>query len=215
MKSCWLIVFYLLCCVCAPSYAQVLDDLETPKPSSHKTVEDSEELFNELFNEFPPDERDIGKPAEFDDAISEAADTIKSYSNYVTQSEVSEEKNTVEFSPLNSDIKLSFVKGNYKIFKNLAGRLQCRFSIKLKSEIDRDINVIGLSLAYPKMSFAFIFRNVPPNGELVKNITTGGDICYNLDVSPDIHVNKCKIKNTKSDDCVSHIKWDDGKQKGL
>ena len=124
-------------------------------------------------------------------------------------------EDTTETRPLDNDIHLSIVGGSFRIFKNIAGKMQCHFSVKLKSEIDRDIKVIGLSLAYPKRSFAFIFRNIPPQGELVQGITTRGDICYNLSGAPDINVNKCKIKDTKDEDCVSHIKWDDGKQKGL
>ena len=209
MKLCHLILFALFLSVSVSSYAQVLDDEDYPNASNlHKSIEEDEAFFNELFKEYSPDERDITQKAEFDDAISEAVDMVKSYSNYVSNQNSSKKKSDEQVSPLENDIYLSLVDGSFKIFKNISGRIQCRFSVKLKSEIDREINVIGLSLAYPKMSFAFIFRDVAPNGELVKSITTRGDICYDLSGAPDININKCKIKNTKSADCAAHIKWD-------
>ena len=214
MKICYLLIFALLFCIPTTSYAQIEEDerLEIlSKISEHKDSDDNEALFNELFSEFTPDERDITNPAEFNDAINEAANIVRSYSNFVTKQEEAKAQINEKLLPLEGDIHLSIVSDSFKIFKNIAGRQQCRFSVKLKSNIDRDIDVIGLSLAYPKMSFAFIFREVPPMGELVKNITTRGDICYDLSGAPDIHVNKCRIKNTDGKDCVSHIKWFDGK----
>jgi hypothetical protein len=158
MKICYLLIFALLFCIPTTSYAQIEEDerLEIlSKISEHKDSDDNEALFNELFSEFAPDERDITNPAEFNDAINDAANIVRSYSNFVTKQEEAKAQTNEKILPLEGDIHLSIVSDSFKIFKNIAGRQQCRFSVKLKSNIDRDIDVIGLSLAYPKMSFAF------------------------------------------------------------
>ena len=211
MRFWYLLIFTLLFSVSAPSFAQVFDDEDFQETTSTNTLSssDDEALFNELFEEYPADERDINTPVDFDDAIGKAAKIVKSYSNRVNNGSTEVDTTVEEFYPLDGDMYLSIVSGSFKIFKNIAGKMQCRFSVKLQSEIDKEINIVALSLAYPKRSFAFIFRRIPPKGEIIQSITTSGDICYNLNGAPDIHVNKCRIKNTSSQDCVSHIKWDD------
>ena len=204
-------IFTLLLSVSTSSFAQVLDDEDFQETTTTNTLSqsDDETLFNELFEEYPADERDVTVPVNFNDAISKAAKIVKSYSDSINKDSSSVDTSVEEFHPLDGDMYLSIVGGSFKIFKNIAGRMQCRFSVKLQSEIDKEINIVALSLSYPKRSFAFIFRRVPPKGEIIQSITTSGDICYNLNGAPDIHVNKCRIKNTSSQDCVSHIKWDD------
>ena len=208
MKLRFLLTFVLFASIFSSSFAIAYDDDFFPKASETDSVEKDEALFDELFEEYPADERDITTPASFDDAIDEAAKILNSYSKIVKEENPSVKKEE-QFYPLENDVYLSIVDGSFKIFKDITGKSKCRFSVKLKSEIDREINIIGLSLSYPKRSFAFIFRRVPPLGESVQSIITRGDICYNLSGAPDINVNRCAIKNTSDVDCVSHIKWDD------
>ena len=144
----------------------------------------------------------------FNDAIGKAAEIVKTYSSHVSLQKDVPEKVNIQYMPLDNDVYLSIVDGSFKIYKDIVGRMKCRFSVKLKSEVDREIKIIALSLVYPDLSFAFIFRDIPPMGELVQNMITSGKICYNLNGAPDIHVNKCGMKNTMSTECVSHIKWD-------
>ena len=197
--------------VSTPSFAQIFDDDDFLDTSSEETasVDEDEAFFNELFEEFPEDERDVTLPATFDDAISEAAKIVKSYSEHLKKDSSTADVSVEKIIPLDGDIYLNIVNGSFKIFKNLAGKIRCRFSVRLKSDIDREIDIIALSLSYPKRSFAFIFRDATPKGELIETITTGGDICYDLSGAPDININKCRIKNTSNQDCAAHIKWDD------
>lgn len=199
--------------VSTQSYAQTFEDedLQETLSVNELNADEDEAFFNELFEEYPEDEKDINVPATFDDAIDEAAKIMKSYSEHITKDSSNTEVHVEKMIPLDGDIYLSLVNGSFKIFKNLSGKTQCRFSVRLKSEVSREINTIALSLSYPKRSFAYIFRRVPPKGEIIETITTRGDICYNLSGAPDIHINKCMIKNTSNQDCVSHIKWFDGK----
>ena len=211
MRFCFLFIFTLLLSVSTQSYAQTFDDedLQETLNVNEFNVDEDEAFFNELFEEYPEDEKDITVPVTFDDAIDEAAKIMKSYSEHITKDSSEVEAHVEKIIPLDGDIYLNIVNGSFKIFKNLAGKTQCRFSVRLKSEVNREINTIALSLSYPKRSFAFIFRDAQPRGEIIETITTRGDICYEMSGAPDIHINKCMIKNTSSQDCVSHIKWDD------
>ncbi len=211
MKFCKLFILVLFLGISFPSFAQILDDdfRGAPKISQvPDNVDVNEEFFNELFEEHPIDERDASKPITFSDAIGKAAEIVKTYSSHVSLQKDVPEKVNIQYMPLDNDVYLSIVDGSFKIYKDIVGRMKCRFSVKLKSEVDREIKIIALSLVYPDLSFAFIFRDIPPMGELVQNMITSGKICYNLNGAPDIHVNKCEMKNTMSTECVSHIKWD-------
>lgn len=199
----------LLSIISFSASAQILDDLPSTEDSSKNEssesfddIEEKEELFNEMFAEYPEEEKDVNKTI----SINEITDRI---AEKINERETKEEKQPKsQLIALENDVYLSIVAGSYKVFQSLAGITKCSFSVKLRSEINRQINMIALSLKYPDRSFAFIFRDIPEKGEQIKNITTVGDICYNLGGIPDISINKCKIKSASGDDCAKHIKWD-------
>lgn len=188
------------------SCAQLLDDDDLQSvPSQTNTqmdeTDNNEALFNEMFSDYSENERDITKAKTFDDAISAASEMLEKSKNKSASIE--------QLEPLNGDILIGITKGSFKIFQKMTGKMSCSFSVTVKSNLDREIKLLGLSLIYPKSPFAFIFRNVSANGTQTRYITTSGDVCYNLEGAPDIDVNLCKIRNATGAECAKRLKWSD------
>lgn len=190
-------------------YAQILEDednsiFEQNQPTN-KTVED-DALFDELFSDFPDTEKDITQVKTFDDVVSRASAQVKTQNNDDSSSFVMSPQ---QLPPLTGDMYIGITKNSFKVFKDMAGRTKCKFSVTLKSNLDRSIKIMGLSLVYPKTSFAFIFKEVPANGKQVHYITTTDNICYTIAGVPDIDIHKCKIRGATGEECAQRLKWSD------
>jgi len=171
---------------------------------SEDSTDQDEALFNELFSDYPETEKDITNIKTFDDALDRPADIIRE--SIANAPEVLEQ-NTVKATPLTGDIYIGLTNGSFSMSKNLRGEATCSFSVTLKSELNHDIRSLALTLAYPLRSFAFVFRGVSPNNYQERFIRTGGDICYDLNGVPDIHINSCKILAAGSNECTARLKW--------
>ena len=199
-----LIVFALSLLFSTQVCAQLLDDEDDNTFSSGITNTDDDALFDEMFSEFSETEKDVTKVKTFDDAISALAQSVEK-----KESQPEEEWKPAEIQPLQGEMFIGIKKGSFRIFRDMSGRTRCAFDVVLKSELEKAIKTMGLNLIYPNRSFAFVFRDVPPNDRQIRRITTSGDICYTMSTPPDININLCKIKETLASDCIKHIKWSD------
>ncbi len=203
------VLFGFLISFCPNVQAQILDDDEYTAPAKTSDTpyiageaDKDEELFNELFSDFPEEERDITKVKTFDDAISRAAEQIKK--NNLTEKTVDKEP---ELPPLTGDMVIGITKNSFKIFRDISGRTKCTFSVTLKSTLNREIRLMGLNLVFPHRTFAYIFRKVPAEGSQQHTVTTMGDICYNIADAPDIKIHSCKIRGVMGSECARRISW--------
>ncbi len=180
--------------------AQILDDDPTAETAS---VSDSDEaLFNEIFSDYPETERDITNVKTFNDAISKTAAELK-------KTDILDESAPIlqELPPLTGNMTIGLKKGSFTIFRNISGKTKCSFIVTLKSDLDREIRIMGLNLIFPHRTFAYVFRKVPAHGSQDRKITTTGDICYNMEGAPDISIHSCKIKGTPGSECAKRITW--------
>jgi hypothetical protein len=189
------------------AFAQILEDEPTPEQKEVSSVpesdyEETEALFDKMFEEFSESEKDISRPDKFDDAITRATAVAKEQGDINTGV-------TSSYVPLNGDMFIGIKDGSFKIYQDIMGRMNCTFTVVLNSNLDRDIKRMGLNLIYPMQSFAFIFRDVPAKGSQTRYITTTGDICYNISGVPDIRINMCRIRQASGKECMNRLKWKD------
>ncbi len=187
---CILTIFLIMFSIYA--HAQILDDDNS----------NDDALFNEIFSDYPETERDITAIKTFDDAISKAASEIK-------KTDILNEDNLAsqELPPLTGNMVIGLKKGSFKIFRDISGKTKCSFEVTLKSDLDREIRILGLNLIFPHRTFAYVFRKIPAHGAQDRKITTMGDICYNMEGAPDITIHSCKIKGTPGSECAKRITW--------
>lgn len=205
-KKIILALFIIFGCV-HPCEAQYLEDdvkdNENPAYLEDETAK-SEELFNELFSDYPETERDITKVKNFDDSLDEVAGVIKKTNPNITNPiQREQEKNT----PINGDLQIGITRNSFGISKNALGKPACFFSVTMKSNLNKDIRIIGLYLVYPHRTFAFAFKDIKAGKSQEHRIKTSGDICYNLTGVPDINISKCKIYGVSGSECVKRMKW--------
>lgn len=186
---------------CYNAHAQILDD-EVDSTLSDTTSEDT--LFDEIFSDYSETERDITKVKTFDDALSRTADEIKKTDILNNDILVPQ-----ELPPLTGNMVIGLKKGSFTIFRDISGRTKCSFIVTLKSNLDREVRLLGLNLVFPHRTFAYVFRKIPANGSQDRKITTMGDICYNLVGVPDINIHSCKIRGVLGSECAQRITWTD------
>lgn len=188
--------------------AQMLDEDEFTTPaqtsSSHSVNEndENEELFNELFSDYPESERDITKVKTFDDAISKAAEQL--HNNKVTETATDDAQ---DLPPLSGDLVIGITRNSFKIFRDISGKTKCTFRVTLKSTLNRELRLMGLNIIFPHRTFAYVFRRVPAEGSQQRTVTTMGDICYNIADAPDINIHLCKIRGADGSECAKRISW--------
>ncbi len=196
-----------------PVYAQILDEEPTEQISNlvsfdvvsdELSVDETEAMFNEMFQEHSENDRNPEKSNTFENYADQVAQAAQKAGALSKDSSV----NSI-LEPLAGDMFIGITKGSFKIFQNASGQTMCSFAVTLKSTLDRDLNAMGLRLIYPKRSFAFVFRKVAANGAQERYITTNGDICYDLTGIPDIEVNLCRIRRAMDNECTKRLKWSD------
>lgn len=197
----------------APAYAQILDEEplnNAPQPvlpnteSNELSVDETEAMFNEMFQEHSEEDRNPEKSGTFENYVDDAAQAAQKAGVLSATTSASS-----VLEPLTGDMFIGVTKGSFKIFQNARGQTMCSFAVTLKSNLDRDLNAMGVRLVYPKRSFAFVFRKVAANGAQERYITTNGDICYDLTGVPDIEVNLCRIRRAMDNECAKRLKWSD------
>ena len=201
-------LFWLFALI-SPVNAQVLDEETTQDASSFGELmfdeaDKNEALFKEMFGDHPEIRKDTEATEDFGNAARKAAEKIKQ-----TDAMASTASSDGIIKPLNGDMLIGVSKGSFKIFQDITGRTNCTFGVTLKSNLDRELRIMGLRLVYPHRVFAFIFRDVAAKGAQERFITSSGDICYNLTGVPDIELNLCRIKNAADNECAKRIKWSD------
>lgn len=183
-------------------WAQLLDDEDNQDTASSVMNSDDDALFEEMFNDFSENEKDITKVKTFDDAISVLSEKLEK-----SDTTAEEELEPAQIQPLQGEMFIGIRKGSFRIFRDMSGRTRCSFEVVLKSDLEKGIKTMALNLVYPNWIFAFVFRDLPPQEKQIRHITTTGDICYTMTGAPDITIHTCKIRETLASDCINHIKW--------
>ncbi len=201
------LAFLILFGFAYPCGAQYLEDdvkdKQKPVYMEDETAK-SEELFNELFSDYSETERDITKVKTFDDSLDQVVGTIKTTNPNITKPIQEEQEKNI---PIDGDLQIGITRNSFGIFKNALGEVACSFSVTMKSNLNKNIRIIGLYLVYPHRTFAFAFKGIDAGGSQEHRIKTSGNICYNLTGVPDINISKCKIFGASGSECAKRMKW--------
>lgn len=194
-----------LLCMISFAKAQILDDEDissAQKPELADETAKDEALFDELFSDYTPEERDITKIKTFGEAIDRISENID---KKPTEKETKTPEE--ELPPIEGMLRIGITKNSFHIYQNAFNEPACDFTVTVKSSVNRYIKVMALNLIYSKSAFAFIFRDIKEGTSVTEPIRTMGDICYNLTGVPDIDINKCKILGAASKECAERIEW--------
>lgn len=96
---------------------------------------------------------------------------------------------------------------DFKIGYDLHSNVSCNMTFYIHSDLKQKINNIAYRLKWPKMETAISFSNVEPNKETFVEYGLLGKGCYEMDVAPNIIVNRCRVKGLTQKKCSSMIQW--------
>ena len=96
---------------------------------------------------------------------------------------------------------------NFKVTNYLASGATCDVRFNILSNLDRKITALDIKLVWPGMTTALSFADVKPNTQTYYNYSLIGDGCYNMDKTPNIIVNRCRVKGMTAAECANKLVW--------
>lgn len=96
---------------------------------------------------------------------------------------------------------------DFSVKRMLSGLVNCDLTFVVLTTLDRKISNISLKLKWPNLLTTLSYDDVNPNIETTFRYTLMGDGCYSLDKTPNIIVNRCRVKDMTQEQCASKIHW--------
>lgn len=96
---------------------------------------------------------------------------------------------------------------NFKVYKSPAGQTRCSMTFAVITTLPTKISNISYRLKWSNMETALSFTDVMPQIENHYTYTLIGDGCYSMDKSPNIIINRCRVKGMTQQTCASKVRW--------
>ena len=96
---------------------------------------------------------------------------------------------------------------DFRVSKNLSDITTCTMKFYVYSTLSKRISNISYRLKWPNMETPLSFDNVETNDVLYQTYTLLGDGCYDMDIEPNIIVNRCRVKDMPESACTAKIHW--------
>lgn len=103
--------------------------------------------------------------------------------------------------------KIQLSMKDFKISKNLSGITSCSMNFFVLSTVSSPVSSISFRLKWPDLEAPVSFEGVRPNQSSFRTHAFAGDVCYTLDKTPNVIVNRCRIKGMTQQDCANRIEW--------
>ena len=103
--------------------------------------------------------------------------------------------------------KIFLFYDNFKITNYLSGMVSCDVRFNILSNLDQKINQLDVKLVWPGLTTTLSYSNVQPNTQTYYNYSLLGEGCYNMDKSPNIIVNRCRVKGMTASECANKLIW--------
>lgn len=96
---------------------------------------------------------------------------------------------------------------DYKVYKTSSGQTRCSMRFVITTTLPTKVSNISYRLKWPNMETALSFNNVEPQVGNQYKYTLIGDGCYSMDKSPNIIINRCRVKGMTQQTCASKVRW--------
>lgn len=103
--------------------------------------------------------------------------------------------------------KINIYMRDFKISKNLTGITSCSMSFHVYSTLSNVVSNISFRLKWPDLETPLSFDNIGSGKTVFQNHAFAGKVCYTLDRTPNLIVNRCRVKGMSQQDCANHIEW--------
>lgn len=96
---------------------------------------------------------------------------------------------------------------DFKIYRSPSGQTRCSVQFAIVTTLPVKLSNISYRLQWPKMDTVLSFSNVEPQVENHFNYSLLGDGCYSMDRSPNIVINRCRVKGMSQRACAAKVRW--------
>lgn len=96
---------------------------------------------------------------------------------------------------------------NFRISTGLSGQISCSMKFHVYNNLKNKISNISYRLKWPDMETPLSFEDVEPGQALHRSYALLGKGCYSMDKSPNVIVNRCRVKGISQEQCASYISW--------
>jgi len=103
--------------------------------------------------------------------------------------------------------KIEIYMQDFRISKGLSGILSCMMKIYVRSTLAMPVSNISFRLKWPELEAPLSFDNIETEKPVFQMHAFAGKLCYTLDRTPNIIVNRCRVKGMSQQECAKHIEW--------
>lgn len=96
---------------------------------------------------------------------------------------------------------------DFKISQSTNGSVSCNMRFFVRSTVKEKLSNISYRLRWPEMETVVSFDDVQPDTATYVAYTLLGKGCYSMDKTPNVVVNRCRIKGYTQKGCASLIRW--------
>ena len=96
---------------------------------------------------------------------------------------------------------------DFNIYRSPSGQTRCSAQFAIVTTLPTRLSNISYRLQWPEMNTVLSFSNVMPEVENHYNYSLLGDGCYSMDKTPNIVINRCRVKGMSQQECASKIRW--------
>lgn len=96
---------------------------------------------------------------------------------------------------------------SFKVHKSFDSMVRCSIRIYVLNDFKDKITSFAFKLHWPDISTTVQMNRLNPGVRTYKDIMLLGDGCFNLDKTPTIEINRCRIKGVTQEQCADAVKW--------
>lgn len=96
---------------------------------------------------------------------------------------------------------------DFNVYKSSSGQTRCSMVFALVTTLPTKLSNISYRLNWPNISTVLSFSNVDPQVENHYAYSLIGDGCYSMDRSPNIVINRCRVKGMSQQVCAAKVRW--------
>ena len=107
---------------------------------------------------------------------------------------------------LNDEVILIYMK-NFNVYRTATKQVRCSVRFAAISTYKEKISNVSYELKWPKMSTRLSFSDMTPQIEYYIDYLLLGDGCYTMDKTPNVIINRCRVKNVSQEACAASVRW--------
>ena len=96
---------------------------------------------------------------------------------------------------------------NYQINQSFDNWVRCSLRVYVLNDLTERVTNFSFKLHWPDIDASVQMNRLNPGVRTYKDIVLLGNGCFNLDKTPTIEINRCRVKGMSQEQCADAVKW--------